>query len=272
MNNINHEYFVPIFRHYLSSIQQKKDCGYWQLPFIPYTFPKYESAPIKVFYVGRDTNYWCENDKVYNERPEVYLKDNASYVDVDNIKKDWNKAGSFWGTVAKLHLQLITGVYHHSIEELSLDDWELLEGIGYGNLHSLELPETLKKKKYHPKGSSEERTEYDDICDFQGYKALRNLAKPFENLKTLFSAYGEPDIVFVLSWTDKDDFFEGLDDYECQKEWYEEGFRSVFLSDSHKTKVIWSSHPSRFSFMKTNQSEMCKYLCDTANALLDRKK
>ena len=272
MNNINQEYFAPIFRNYLSNMQII-DCGYWQLPFIPYTFPKYGSAPFKVFYFGRDTYFWCEkDDDVYRKRPEEYLKDNASYVNVDNMKKDWNKAGSFWGTVAKLHLQLMTGVYHHSIEELTLDDWQLLERIGYGNLFSLELPATLKKKKYTPEGSSVERTEYDDICDLQGYKALRNLAKPFENLKTIFSAYGEPDIVFVLSWTDKDDFFEGLDDYQCQKESYEEGFRSVFLSDSHKTKVIWSSHPSRFSFMRTNQTEMCKYLCDTANALLNRKK
>lgn len=271
MNNINIKYFSPIFRDYLSEIQPVKDCGYGQLPFIPYTFPKYESAPLKVFYIGRDTYYWCEYDASYKENPEAYIKDNASFVNVENIKKDWSKSGSFWGTVAKLHIQLMTGVYHHSINELTTMDWELLEEIGYGNLFSIERIETLKKKKYKPKGMSDERTEYDDINDIDGYKALCNLAKPFENLKTIISAYGEPDIVIILSWTDKNDFFEGLDDYECEKELYEEYYRSVFLSKTHKTKVVWSSDPNRFPYMSTNQEKMCQYLCDTVNILMNKQ-
>ena len=266
MNNINIDYFSPIFRRYLSNIQSVKDCGYGQLPFIPYTFSKYKSAPFKVFYIGRDTYYWCDYDDSYeNVSPDVYLKDNASYVNVENIKKDWNKSGSFWGTVGKLHLQLMTGVYHHSINELTQNDWELLEEIGYGNLFSIERIETLKKKKM-----SDERTEDEDINDLKGYMVLCNLAKPFENLKTIFSAYGEPDIVLILSWTDKKDFFEGLD-YECVKEWYEHNFRSVHISKTHKTKVVWSSHPNRFKFLSKNQEEMCQYLCDTVNKLLDRQ-
>lgn len=150
-------------------------------------------------------------------------------------------------------------------------EWELLEEIGYGNLFSIERIETLKKKKYKPKGMSDERTEYDDINDIDGYKALCNLAKPFENLKTIISAYGEPDIVIILSWTDKNDFFEGLDDYECEKELYEEYYRSVFLSKTHKTKVVWSSHPNRFPYMSTNQEKMCQYLCDTVNILMNKQ-
>lgn len=92
MNNINIEYFSPIFKRYLLEIQPVKDCGYWQLPFIPYTFHRYKSAPFKVFYIGRDTYYWCEYDNLYEmANPEKYIKDNASYVNVENIKKDWSK-------------------------------------------------------------------------------------------------------------------------------------------------------------------------------------
>lgn len=272
MNNINIEYFSPIFKRYLLEIQPVKDCGYWQLPFIPYTFHRYKSAPFKVFYIGRDTYYWCEYDNLYEmANPEKYIKDNASYVNVENIKKDWSKPGSFWGTVGKLHLQLITGVYHPSIKKLTQKDWDLLEEIGYGNLFSIERIDTLKKKKYTIEGSSCEKTEYDDIKNHRHeYKFLCNLAKPFEGLKTIFSAYGEPDIVFILSWTDNENFFEGLD-YECEKEWYEHNFRSMYISKTHKTKVIWSSHPNRFHFLGTNQKEMCQYLCDTVNELLDRQ-
>lgn len=269
MNNINKDYFAPIFERYLSEIQPVKECGYWQLPFIPYTFPRYKSAPFKVFYVGIDTYFWCEYDASY-ENPEEYLKANASYVNIEKVRNDWYKSGSFWSTVGKLHIQLMTGVYHHDISELTQKDWELLEEIGYGNLFSIETINTLKKKKYKREGESFERTEYDDIKNLHGYKVLCNKAKPFENLKTIFSAYGEPDIVFILSWTEKYGFFDGLD-YKCEMEFYEEGFRSVFISNTHKTKVIWTSHPTRFSFLRTNQKKMCQYLCDTISKLLDRQ-
>lgn len=274
MNYINSSYFAPIFLDYLRNIKEVENCGYWQLPFIPYTFPKYQSSPLKVFYVGRDTYYWCEYDAMYdnNEQivPELYLHNNADYVSVGNIEKDWNKPGSFWGMVSKLHLQLLTGVYHQSINELTESDWNLLEGIGYGNLFSIELLETLKKKKYISKGDDKERSEYDDIKDFQGYNSLRTFAKPFENLKTIFSAYGEPDIVFILSWAEKDDFFEGLD-YDFQKDKFENYMRSVYISNNHKTKVIWSIHPSYFRYKKMNPQKMCQYLCDTAYRLFLNK-
>ena len=126
MNYINSSYFTPFFLDYLSNIKEVESCGYWQLPFVPYTFPKYQSSPFKFFYVGRDTYYWCEYGAKYDENgkidPKKYLENNANYVTVGNIKKDWNNSGSFWGMVGKLHLQLLTGVYHKSINELTEND------------------------------------------------------------------------------------------------------------------------------------------------------
>ena len=52
MNYINSSYFAPIFLDYLRNIKEVENCGYWQLPFIPYTFSKYQSSPLKVFYIG----------------------------------------------------------------------------------------------------------------------------------------------------------------------------------------------------------------------------
>jgi hypothetical protein len=262
-NNINEKYFAPIFEDYLKGIEPFKDCGYWQLPFIPYTFPLYESSPLKVFYVGRDTYYWCEYAEEYYADPKAYLKDNSEFVTSNKIKEEeeW-KEGRFWGMVGKLHLQLLTGIYHESVNDLTEKDFKLLEGIGYGNLYSIETPQTLKKKY-----SGGERSEWDDIKDVSGYKKLRLMARPFEQLKTIFEAYGEPDVVFVLSWSNKEDvFFEGLD-YEQKEEWFENDFRAVYLSKTHRTKVIWTSHPNRYRFLRTDTEKMCQYLCDTYKTL-----
>lgn len=261
MNNINNTYFSPLFKKYLKDTEQVKNCGYGQLPFIPYTFPLYETSQFKAFYIGRDTSYWCEYNDKYIADPELYLKDSKEFVTIDQFQKDWNKTGSFWGMVGKLHLQLLTGKYHKNLDDLTEKDWELLNSVGYGNLYSIELPETLKKKM-----TQENHTELDDIKDWEGYNKLRLAAKSFENLKTIFEAYGEPDVIFVLSWVDKADFFDGVD-YEWKAEGCEENFRSVFLSKTHKTKVIWTSHPTRYSFLQTNPQEMCQYLCDTFNSL-----
>ena len=47
--------------------------------------------------------------------------------------------------------------------------------------------------------------------------------------------------------------------------------RSVYTSNNHKTKVIWSMHPNRFRYKKMNPQKMCQYLCDTAYSLLENK-
>ena len=88
----------------------------------------------------------------------------------------------------------------------------------------------------------------------------------YGNLFSIFSAYGEPDIVFELAWRDND-FLEGLD-YEKQEEFFEDGIMDVYLSRTHKTRVVWTSGPGRFSFLETNAETVCRRLCDTANILL----
>lgn len=40
--------------------------------------------------------------------------------------------------VGKLQLQLYTGKYYNSIEELTEEEWKILDSIGYGNLFPLE--------------------------------------------------------------------------------------------------------------------------------------
>lgn len=267
MNNINETYFVRRFEHIINDVTDIRRCGYGQMPFIPYTFSLYQSAPLKAFFIGRDTYYWCDYDESYANNLRAYMKDNAEYVTIDNYQNDWSTSGSFWGMVGKMQLQLYTGKYYNSIEELTKNEWKILDSVGYGNLFPLELPSTLKKKKYNYGHKGIERNEYEDIVDRVSYRTLQRKFQSFCNLKAIFEAYGEPDVVFILSWSGSEKiFFEGLD-YESKNEWYEHGLREVYLSKTHKTKVIWSSHPRRFSFLETNPQEMCQYLCDTYHAL-----
>ena len=173
----------------------------------------------------------------------------------------------FWSMVGKLQLQLYTGKYYNSIEELTEEEWKILDRVGYGNLFPLELPSTLKKKIYVDGHTGIERNQYEDIVDRVSYRTLQRKFQSFCNLKAIFEAYGEPDVVFILSWSGSEKiFFEGLD-YESKAEWNKHGLRAVYLSKTHKTKVIWTSHPNRFRYLGTNPQKMCQYLSDTYKAL-----
>lgn len=271
MNYINKNYFTPLLNLFLEKVEKDYDCRYYQLPFIPYTFSKYHSAERKIFYVGRDTYYWLELDALFDSsnkiNHELYLERNCEYVTTDNILNDWSKAGSFWGFVGHLQLLLSKGVYYRDFSTLKEEDLDCFHEVGYGNLFSIELPETLKKKKYTDKESGLERNEYDDINDWNKYYRIKENSIVFEGLETIFKAYGEPDFVIITSWIDKDDFFKNLSDYQFVPEYYIENKLSVFTSKVHKTKVIWTSHPNRFSFLETNAKEMCELICKTINEL-----
>ena len=67
---------------------------------------------------------------------------------LEKSSKDWSISGGFWSMVGKLQLQLYTGKYYNSIEELTEEKWKILNSAGYGILFPLDLPSTLKKKIY----------------------------------------------------------------------------------------------------------------------------
>ena len=81
---------------------------------------------------------------------EIYERKSISMfvMILEKSSKDWSISGGFWSMFGKLQLQLYTGKYYNSIEELTEEEWKILDSIGYGNLFPLELPSTLKKKIY----------------------------------------------------------------------------------------------------------------------------
>lgn len=259
-NNINKQYYLPLLKDFCNkSISLYEKGAYDQGPFIPYVMSNYINAPIKIMYVGRDTYYW----EPYETLHKAFIEDNLSqYLDANircvttNLMLTWkNNSGSFWNMVDKLHLLIRTGKFFSDITAIGDEEKLLLEEIGYGNLFSIELPQTIKKR-YEDDNFGFPK-EYWEICD---------AAKPFEKLKSIIKAY-DPDYVFVFSWIDKeDDFFEGTD-YEWQEDWFEDGFRSVFISKQYRTKVIWTLHPNRFKYLQTSVEKMCYYLADTFHRL-----
>ena len=62
MNCINTDYFKPFLQAFCEKTQPLYTCGYPWGPFVPYTMPRYNDADVKIFYMGRDTYYWVEQE------------------------------------------------------------------------------------------------------------------------------------------------------------------------------------------------------------------
>lgn len=260
-NYINKEFYLPLLKEFCKKTIPLYKCGYPQGPFIPYTMPNYRNAPVKIIYIGQDSSDWTRcnilEDAYKDNCLEKYLEANCSNVNIENMF-DWkNKNGAFWPFVEKLHLLIRTGVYFPDITSINNEHKEIIKEVGYGNLYSIEIPRTIKKRI----DSYEDIEVWKLISDKKHYQMIREAAKPFETVKSMIEAYN-PDIVFVLSWTEKDDFLAGTD-FQRQNELLEEPFRAIYISKLYHTKIIWSLHPNRFSFERTNTEEMCHYLADT---------
>ena len=89
MNCINTDYFKPFLQAFCEKTQPLYTCGYPWGPFVPYTMPRYNDADVKIFYMGRDTYYWVEQEELFeaftNHVLEDYLGKNAACVDVEKM-------------------------------------------------------------------------------------------------------------------------------------------------------------------------------------------
>ena len=265
------DYFVPLLKEFCEKTLAQYDKVYDQGPFIPYTMANYDSAPVKIMYVGRDTYYWEPVEtlkKAYQENKlENYLKANANCVDVDKMLTWKNNSGSFWNMVDKLHLLIRTGKYYTDITSIGEEEINILKEIGYGNLHSIELLQTLAKRYEEP-----------GIIATPEYLKICKAAKPFEMIKSIIEAY-PPHYIFVFSWIEKNDFFDDTD-FLWQENMYIEDsvnkkYRAVYLSKQYKTKVIWTLHPNalwRRGFKKEDVEDLIQFLARTYNTFESQKK
>lgn len=262
---MNIGYYLPILREYYRKFWDKKELsGYDQESFVPYVFGRYIQSPLRIFYIGRDTYYWCKAREMKSMPSDLdiqnYLRENADSMGVEKIPS-WGNATSFWGTVTRLQLLIRTGKYCSDITSLSNKLWSIVEEVGYGNLNSLELESTIKQKQ---------ETE---IVDKSLFAQMHDCAYNLTLLSGIMKAYS-PDICIVLTCTGDDSELYELG-YKRLADFDEAPFRAIYINDDSGKIVIWSNHPSNYSWKQTNMEEMCFYLYDSlksAIALLSEDK
>lgn len=254
-NQLNSAYFKPMLKQFIDENRALyKDSGYPYGIFLPYVFPKYYSAPLKIFYIGRDTYYWISKNEMMqsyvNNELEDYFSKNSSIVDVD-VSLSWgNSSGAFWSFVNKLHLYIRTGQIKN-LNNLSEEDKSILQEVGYGNINCMELNKTLLENEGRPV----------DEFNFDKLYLLRTQSKRFDKISHIIKAY-QPDVVMILNWDNDADYYLDEFDFQWQENLFVDSKQAVYLSKEVKTKVIWSSHPNRFKFLGENPESMVHQLGD----------
>lgn len=278
---VNKQYYLPLLTKFC---EEAEKIGNGAFPrhgiFIPYTFENYDSAPIKIFYVGRDTAGWITFQEMMDDhrigKLDDYLEKNSNVVtvqgeningsDTHSLREGWNVDNrcDFWRFCQKLHLYIVDDQMNVDITQLSEDDYKIIEQMGYGNLNSLEVYQTLKNNKYA------EKTLWEMVGDKKKLRTLRKRSRELDKIKHILDAY-EPDLIIILNWSGKPEIvFKDLDTKNDSILYSEEKGkqRSVFTIDGYKTKIVWSIHPNSFGRQSVSPNEMLIRIGDTAKELL----
>lgn len=252
--------YIPLLSEYCKRNEDAIfQSGYPYLPFIPVAFTNYGKSSLKIFYVGIDTYYWNTSierlvDCYRTGHLSEILTINNNVVTPQRILEEWySDKGRFWEFVCKLHLYIRTGriLNNDGLRNLSQEEVDGVGEIGWGNMNCIELPRTLMKEELW------------DSIDKDGYWQLKQFAEEsIDPIENLIKAY-KPDYLIILGWGGTTEHvFKGLS-YSTLGEYYEENYRALYTLKDYATKIIWTSHPSRFSFLKTNQDEMIPYVGDS---------
>lgn len=256
------EIYLPLLKQFCKeNLEELKNSSYPWAPFIPVAFPKYFDGETKNFFIGIDTYYWGVTasqliDTFAKENLDDILSKGNKVVTPERILVEWkNNKGLFWSMVCRLQLFLKTGkIYsNEDLRHLSSSEQSIIREIGYGNLNAIELKSTLIKEEYW--------NSINQDCYKKIKKSSENLIDPLINL---IKAY-HPDNIFILGWGDNESHaFKGLQ-YTPLTQYYADGFRALYKLKDYSTKIVWTSHPSRYSYLGTNQEEMIPYLAEALN-------
>lgn len=255
--------YIPLLKHYCeNNLEAISQSNYPWCPFIPVSFEEYEKSHPKIFYVGIDTYYWGVTGEELiaafkNNEFTQLLEKNNNIVTPQRILEEWrDDKGQFWSFICKLHLYIRTGKIftEQDLRNLSSEETSIIKELGWGNMNSIELKHTLEKEEY-----------WTSINHSYYWRLKSSAERIIDPLKNLIDAFN-PDIIFILGWGgNTGHVFRGLQFHELKNE-YEKDKRALYKIDNYKTKIIWTSHPRRFGFISTNQSEMIPYL---ANSIKD---
>lgn len=231
--------------------------------FVPHVMSGYEESPKKIFYIGRDTNGWGSLDGTFKEyfdknKMGEYLPDTAEWLEeLGFLDYNKNKAGGFWTLVVRLHLKL-KGVNAAVSVSSGIPEYTkaYLNDIGWGNTNSIEVQESLKKRKY----SLDDSKTVWDVIDKSKYWYTKQLSNKIDKLKYIIDCFA-PDYIFIFNWgTDDKMYLEGIE-IESMKEYKEvNNHLWVYHLKNSNTKIIWTVHPNSLKFQSMNVDELVEIL------------
>ena len=239
------EEFKPALKAFGDSISESRADNAvlpWP-PMVPHVHPQYWRREPRFFYIGRDTYGWDVGGGGFSDFFRFYdggdlagyLEKNASALSIEQRMTAWNGCtGSFWQVANLLHLRLRTGRIVDT-GALSTDERAILAEMGYGNLNSVELPESLQNEKCW------------DAIDKDKYRAIKTASEQWLDRYRILTDAFSPDVSFILSWSgDEAHYFDGLQ-YERLAD-KTEGKLKVFVyrvsNGRTDSTVIWTYHPS----------------------------
>ena len=226
-------------------------------PMLPYVHPEYWEISPRIFYIGRDTYGWDLGGGGFSDffdcydagDFESYLKKNAEALPLEDRMTSWaGRTGSFWQVANLLHLRIRSGRIVDT-GNLTVSERAVLAEMGYGNLNSIELPDSLRNQGC-----------WNDI-DESKYRTIKAASEKYLDRYGLLLDAFSPDVSIILSWSgDEALYFDGLDYERIADE--TEGKLKVFVyrvsNGRQDSIVIWTYHPSYLPRIKVANAEFAE--------------
>ena len=212
-------------------------------PMLPYVHSAYWNGERRLFYIGRDTFGWDLGgggfsdffDKYDQGDFAGYLAMNASALPLEKRATGWaGWTGSFWHAMNLLHLRIRLGRIVESDAEVANEKAVLAE-MGYGNLNSIELLESLQNEKC-----------WDNIDKDKYWRIKAASQKHLDRYELLSDAFA-PDVSIIASWSGNEgDYFEGMEHEKIADETKGKLKVAVYRvsKESRSSVVVWTYHPS----------------------------
>lgn len=224
--------------------------------FIPHVFDDYYSAKTKVFFIGQDTYGWSELEKTYTLSEKDYLVENNKWPKSIDVTLEWTNPYTFWNFVNRLQLAF-NGEKYDSLQNLSSSQRKILNQLGWGNIYSLEILETIAKYG----------EEFNQSFDHSIYSDLLKRTQDISKLKNVIDAF-HPDYVVILAWKYVEEWYlDGLDAHFIAEESID-NLLSVYILNNG-TKVLWTYHPQALCRKSQNLDELIKIFQDRKKEVRD---
>lgn len=218
--------------------------------FIPHVFNDYYKAGIRYFYIGQDTYNWTGLAKVYRLNENEYLKENNDWPNTIDSTLEWTNPYTFWNFVNKMQLAFNDEKYD-SLNNLSVSQRLVLNQLGWGNLYSLEVFETIKKYG----------DEFYKSFDHAVYSDLLEKSKSISKLKNIIDAF-DPDYLIILAWQYVEEwYFQDLDVQFIESESIP-NLLSIYKIRNTNKKILWTYHPQSLCRKSQDLNDLIKKIRD----------